>query len=373
MDDLCNKLICTRNENLFDVEDIIINILSRLPVKSLMICKSVSKQWWRLISSPNFTRLQLIRSQENPIYVFYPYSCRCHSEHFLTKIDGETTETLPGCNRRYFKGMICSFNGLICCINTEGIRCISIRTSLRLDIHIRNPATREVLLLPQSRGSKESPKIGVAFYPRTNEYKVFQFFNPAGKSHDKHSECEVYSSITGCWKGIGCVAHSPWSSNHICINGTVYWFIRSEKNGLIIVSILAVDMEENFSVISIPEEATLHTFLVSFEGCLSLVAGNVFDKNRFDMWILQDSKKSTWVRKCSDYMPILNIKQVKHVAVQKNEILFASMKQYFFYNMCSRTWREFNWVHDFRKRLSIPLAYTESLLPCKCWNWFSII
>ena len=281
MDDLCNKLICTRNENLFDVEDIIINILSRLPVKSLMICKSVSKQWWRLISSPNFMRLQLIRSQENPIYVFYPYSCRCHSEHFLTKIDGETTETLPGCNRRYFKGMICSFNGLICCINTEGIRCISIRTSLRLDIHIRNPATREVLLLPQSRGSKESPKIGVAFYPRTNEYKVFQFFNPAGKSHDKHSECEVYSSITGCWKGIGCVAHSPWSSNHICINGTVYWFIRSEKNGLIIVSILAVDMEENFSVIGIPEEATLHTFLVSFEGCLSLVAGNVFDKNRF--------------------------------------------------------------------------------------------
>ena len=366
MDDLCNKLICTRNENLFDVEDIVINILSRLPVKFLMICKSVSKQWWRLISSPNFMRLQLIRSQENPIYVFYPYSCRCHSEHFLTKIDGETTETLPGCNRRYFKGMICSFNGLICCINTEGIRCISIRTSLRLDIHIRNPATREVLLLPQSRGSKKSPKIGVAFYPRTNEYKVFQFFNPAGKSHDKHSECEVYSSITGCWKGIGCVAHSPWSSNHICINGTVYWFIRSEKNGLIIVSILAVDMEENFSVIGIPEEATLHTFLVSFEGCLSLVAGNVFDKNRFDMWILQDSKKSTWVRKCSDYMPILNIKQVKHVAVQKNEILFASMKQYFFYNMCSRTWREFNWVHDFRKRLSIPLAYTESLLPCKC-------
>ncbi|RVW94786.1 hypothetical protein CK203_029907 [Vitis vinifera] len=197
MDDLCNKLICTRNENLFDVEDIIINILSRLPVKSLMICKSVSKQWW--------------------------------SEHFLTKIDGETTETLPG------------------------IRCISIRTSLRLDIHIRNPATREVLLLPQSRGSKESPKIGVAFYPRTNEYKVFQFFNPAGKSHDKHSECEVYSSITGCWKGI-------------------------------------VDMEENFSVIGIPEEATLHTFLVSFEGCLSLVAGNVFDKNRFDMWILQDTE-----------------------------------------------------------------------------------
>ena len=366
MDDLCNELICSRNESLFELEnDIAINILSRLPVKSLMICKSVSKHWWRLISSPDFMRLQLIWSQENPGYVFFPYACRCHSEHFLTKIDGETTETLAGCNNRYFRNIICSFNGLICCIKNEGIR-FRTRISYRQDLYICNPATREFLLLPQSRGSEESPKIGVAFYPRTSEYKVFRFFSPAGKSHETRNVCEVYSSINGSWKGTGCVAHSPWRSKHICVNGTVYWFIRSKKDGLSIVSILAVDMVENFSVISIPEEATRHTFLVSFEGCLSLVAGNALNKSRFDMWILQDNKNSTWIRKCSDDMPFLSIGRVTHVAVQKNEILFASVQQYFFYNMCSKTWREFNWVHDFRKKFSIPSTYTESLLPCKC-------
>lgn len=180
-----------------------------------------------------------------------------------------------------------------------------------------------------------------------------------------HNECEVYSSIHGSWRGIGCVAYRPRNSQHICINGTTYWFIKSKKDGLSIVSILAVDMKENFSVISIPEEATRRNFLVSFEGCLSIVTANVLNKNRFDMWILQDSKKSLWIRKCSDDMPISNIRRVKHVVVQKNEILFASLRQYYLYNMCSKIWIEFNWVHDFRKKFSFPLTYTESLLPCK--------
>lgn len=100
-----------QNENVFEMEDIITNILSRLPVKSLMICKSVSKYWWRLICSPSFMRMQLNRSQENPCYVFYPYACWNRNIHFLTKTDGETTEILSGCDRYYFRGMICSFNG----------------------------------------------------------------------------------------------------------------------------------------------------------------------------------------------------------------------------------------------------------------------
>lgn len=137
------------------------------------------------------------------------------------------------------------------------------------------PATREVLLLPQGRKSENVPKIGVAFGPGINEYRVFLFFCTIGESQDKHNECEVYPSITGSWKGIGRVAHSPWgSSEHVCINGIGYWFVRSEKDGLIVVSILAVDMEENFSVINIPEEKTLYPCLVNLEGCFSLVAEN---------------------------------------------------------------------------------------------------
>ncbi|KAJ9672004.1 hypothetical protein PVL29_025585 [Vitis rotundifolia] len=359
MDDFGSKL--------FEVADIITNILSRLPVKSLIICKSVSKHWRSLICSPNFMRLQLLRSKEYPTYLFFPYTHWGRKVHFLTKTDGETTETLPGCDGYRFKDMICSFNGLICCINCEGlIFCKRTRTTGRLEIRIYNPATREVLLLPRGRNLGEEPKIGVAFGPRINGYKVFRFFCTTGETQDKHNECEVYSSITGSWKGIGRVAHSPWgSSKHVCINGIVYWFVRSEKDGLTVGFILAVDVEENFSVINIPEEKTLHPCLVNLEGHLSLVAANGVDKDRFDIWVLYDSKESIWVKKWSDYMPIFNIKQVNYVAVRKNEILFGSVKHYLFYNMVTRTWRELNWGHSCRDRFSFPMTYTESLLPCK--------
>ncbi|RVW94793.1 hypothetical protein CK203_029908 [Vitis vinifera] len=283
MDDSCNKLVCARNKSLFDLEDIITDILLRLPMKCLMLCNVL----------------------------------------FLTKVHGETTETIPGCSRHWCKHMICSFNGLICSISYKSF----FEKKVHMGIVIFNPITQEVLLLPQSRLSAEVPKIGVAFGSRMNGYKVFRFFNPSGKSQDKHHECEVYSSITGSWKGI-------------------------------------VDMEENFSVIGIPVEATLYPFLVSIEGCLSLVAKNVCD-NRFDIWILQDSKEFIWVKKCTAYMHAFNIKEVNHVTALKNKILFASGRRYFFYNMCSKTWREFDWGRDFQKRVSSPLVYTESLLPCK--------
>ncbi|RVW37334.1 hypothetical protein CK203_087741 [Vitis vinifera] len=214
---------------------------------------------------------------------------------FLTKVHGQTTETIPGCSRHWCKHMICSFNGLICSISYKSF----FEKKVHMGIVIFNPITQEVLLLPQSRLSAEVPKISVAFGSRMNGYKVFRFFNPSGKSQDKHHECEVYSSITGSWKGIGSVAYNPSSSQHICIDGTVYWFIKSVRNGLIIGSILAVDMEENFSVIGIPVEATLYPFL--------------------------DSKEFIWVKKCTAYMHAFNInKEVNHVTALKNKILFAS-------------------------------------------------
>eukprot|EP00261_Vitis_vinifera_P031285 XP_019072528.1 PREDICTED: uncharacterized protein LOC109121752 isoform X2 [Vitis vinifera] len=104
MDDYGSKLKYTQNENVFEVEEIFTNILLRLPVKSLLICKSVCKYWWSLICSRSFMNLHLIQSQENPTYVFHRYTLRGGNIHLLTKADGETTESfLPGCPGFYSK------------------------------------------------------------------------------------------------------------------------------------------------------------------------------------------------------------------------------------------------------------------------------
>ena len=384
MDDYGSKLKYTQNENVFEVEEIFTNILLRLPVKSLLICKSVCKYWRSLICSRSFMNLHLIQSQENPTYVFHRYTLRGGNIHLLTKADGETTESfLPGCPGFYSKGMICSFNGLICCIDiqTHFLRkWIQRRTpdthiynpvigkGLRrstLDILVCNPATQQVLLLPPTPESKYPGAVGVSFGPTINEYKVFQFFY-----REMHLyECWVYSSITGSWKSIGTIAHCPSGScNHACINGIVYWFSISIIDGRLVGHILAVDREEKFSIIRIPEEETLNPFLVNLEGCLCLVTLHKLDQNRFDIWALQDSKESVWIKKWNDYIPTtFDSEPVRSVAVRKNEILFANSKLYVFYNMRTRSWRNFNRdpKHGLEELFSLPMAYTESLLPCK--------
>ena len=371
MDDFGSKLIrVTQNDNVFEVEDILTNILSRLPVKSLLICKSVSKYWRDLICSPSFMHSHLVQSRENSSYAFYPsYPSWDGNIPLLTKTERKTTRSFLDCDGFYLKRMVCSFNGLICCIYFHGpIFYEWIKDSSTFDIHICNPATREVLLLPPTPTSEYIPKIGVSFGPTIgvsfgptiNEYKVFQFCHRKEQLY----ECKVYSSIVGSWKSMGTVPHTPYSSsNHVCINETVFWFSLSIIDGRVVGHILAVDREENFSIIRIPKEETMRPFLVNIEGCLCLVARRGL--GRLDIWALQDSKESVWVKKWSDNIPRnFKIEQLCYVTVQKNEILFANWVRSVIYNMETRTWRGCNWEHGREDMFSLPMAYTESLLPC---------
>ena len=368
----------SHQNKVFEVEETLTNILVKLHVKSLLICKSVCKYWRSLICSPRFMRLHLIRCQENPSYIVHHYRSVNHI-HLLTKIDGESTQILPSSNRFYFKGMICSFNGLICCIEHR-IRhvCTCDHVDMYgmeyLSITIRNPATQQVFLLPSTPAlkcpnHKNLSTIGVSFHPTIYEYKVFQFFFKQWRPH----ECMVYSSITGSWKSITTsVKHLDSSNKHVCINGTVYWLCKSLLDGWLVDHILAIDWEENFSIIRIPEEETMNSVLGNLEGCLSIVVV-VEDRPfeyRFDIWVLEDSKKSIWVKKLSDYMSFSTKDRILWVVVQVNEILFGTKKQYSLYNIHTKSWRVFNWACGPYWSFLLPVTYGESLLPCKCYIFY---
>ncbi|KAK9269491.1 hypothetical protein L1049_001266 [Liquidambar formosana] len=393
MADIGGKLICRRNDNwikLDFVDDIISNILSRVPVRSLGIWKTVSKHWHTFICSPDFIGLQLSWSRENPIYIIYPYVDEIMTLYLL-KANGDLEQIiLPGFEDVPFPTMTCSYNGLICCINYA---CPSPKVT-DVDIRICNPATRDVLLLPKGSPSKVEPTIGVAFGSRVNEYKVFRFFEKRIKkedgkednelietevswgfsyedwesdseSNEEPPDCEIYSSITGSWRGIGSVEYRPMGYHYVCVNGIVYWFIGTKYYSTIPVSILSVDMEENFRTIDLPAEATEHSFLVDLQGCLLLIIVGDEHDHSLDIWVLQDRNESTWVNRCSSNIPIEANESVNSVSARKNELLFTTSFHYFIFNLDDKTWREvIFYAAGFDTDFSVAFSFTESLLPC---------
>lgn len=356
------------------MEDIFADILSRVPVKSLLVLKSVSKLWYRLIRSPNLINMQLSRSQENPTYIVYPYMDEV-MDIYLIKSNGEILEmiTLPGFENLSPLSLICSYTGLICCINYPWVSESNKDEVNMTDFEIRicNPATREVFLLPKGCPSEKRLSIGVGFGPKTFEYKVFRFFHSKCESEDIHLECEVYSSDIGSWRGIGAsehypmgFQHCPLGSNHVYVEGKVYWFVASEEDHDIPGSILSVDMEENFRTINLPAEVTEHSFLVDLEGCLSLVV--VYDDDEiFDIWVLHNSNEPNWERIQSDYVAFSNIECVHFVAARKKGLFFITTDRYLLYNLKRRTWTELDFSDAFEKNLPVVYPFTETLLPCK--------
>ena len=241
--------------------------------------------------------------------------------------------------------------------------------NVNFSINIYNPATQEVFLLPPAPAS-ECPNhnyistFGVSFHSTIIEYKVFQFFF----REEQPYECMVYSSTTGSWKSIANVVHGPNSSNeHVCINGIVYWFYQSRLDERLVGYILAVVWEEIFSIIRIPKEETMKPFLVNLEGCFCLVVvakvnGNFRDI--FDIWVLEDSKESVWVKKLSDHISFSTSDPILCVVGRVNEIFFGTRKQYLLYNIHTRISKVFNWACGPYWSTSLLVAYAESLFPC---------
>ncbi|XP_058187735.1 F-box protein At5g49610-like [Rhododendron vialii] len=148
-------------------EDVLMEILSRLSVKSLLRCKSVSRNWYSLIRNPSFISLHHIRAQPHDCvslvrtdnnytyhWFFYLFPYQTSIQH----LDLSFTERLDlSCFRIHG-----SCNGLMC--HSE---------MLRSNIMICNPATRECRLLPQPPyHTWFTNYVGFAFDSKTNDYIV---------------------------------------------------------------------------------------------------------------------------------------------------------------------------------------------------------
>ncbi|CAL5442270.1 unnamed protein product [Camellia sinensis] len=190
----------------FFPDEIMVEILQRLPTKSLMKFRSVSKSWNSLITSPNFINTHLthsltsnsyINSYDNlPLMIFR----QCVSippprtEHYKLCIDTEDSFDeykdleMPIKSRclpffyaiGYAKGLFCLF---------EQDR-----------FFLWNPSIRKSMAMPKPTIKVAFHRHGFGFDPRNNDYKVVRIVNFYPTMEAPTTHIEVYSLNAGSWK-----------------------------------------------------------------------------------------------------------------------------------------------------------------------------
>ncbi|CAL5376504.1 unnamed protein product [Camellia sinensis] len=209
-------------------EDLLTEILLRLPAKSLIRFKSVSKNWLHLISDSHFAvnHSRRIRNSSmiSGLFFYFDYS---RSELHSVSLHAHPNRSLPtlsfldavGGDRPFRIRSAC--NGLILCQSYQ-IVC----NRFRKNYVVCNPTTQKFTLLPQLDClslSCELWGVYLAFDPSKSPHYKVVFFRPC-------YQFDIYSSETASWKQITVSECEPLGDclEGVFWNGAIHWLSHED-------------------------------------------------------------------------------------------------------------------------------------------------
>ncbi|KAK9285575.1 hypothetical protein L1049_024770 [Liquidambar formosana] len=181
-------------------QEVLTEIFTRLPIKSLLRCTSVCKSWYSLIKNPSFITTHL-NSNTSPLLLLRHCTENYEEDRYSLHFDNDTLDLYSklDCPFKSFTGY---FKIVGYC---HGLLCLS-------DCHIEptflwNPSIRVYVTLPKpsvtfgSHGP-HTVVLGFGFDSLTNDYKVVRIVSIDSNGVRYSQEVEVYTLSTGAWRGI---------------------------------------------------------------------------------------------------------------------------------------------------------------------------
>ncbi|KAK1431317.1 hypothetical protein QVD17_07774 [Tagetes erecta] len=305
-------------------EEIIEQILTRLPVESILRFKSVSKPWLSLISNPSFTNLQLTQAtlaHRSSLFISI-YDTLTRKLYFLSAAHegGHVTHLF----KPFDQIMItCEettelehLNGLVLFSSGNGYN------KHMSFAYVINPSTRKIYKLPHP--PSELVRSSYSYYlfgfdESRNEHKILHikmFRSILSNKPYKHAKVEVmiFSMSNVSWRKINvdlpCDMVIDWnigSKHSVCVNSVIHLVLQNRNE------ILSFDLRtEKFLLINLPVECVAYTvyeryhdkglntiisskpFLMKINGFLGFICHKT--RNEIDVWILKDYENRVWVR-----------------------------------------------------------------------------
>ncbi|CAN1288838.1 F-box protein At3g07870 [Linum perenne] len=334
MDLNCNKRMKKNSSPTSTVMDllpseIIQDILSRLPITSLVQFRCVCSSWRALAADPHLTNLSLSRhagasssssaatNLEDPCLILHcDFPIRNQLYFADLAADGEEKYRLRRIQAPFWSTMpefdiIGSCNGLLC-----------LSDSLYGDaLYVYNPFSGKFLELPKSsRYADQEVVFGFGFHPTTKEYKVIKivYYRNGGSSRPGYprsrrtvfplSEVQILTLGTPEWRIQDKISHQLIRRpGEALVNGRLHWVTRPRRYNPV-RRLISFDLgDEQFREVAKPESGGLSRCnfnLVALKSCLG--AAVYCNYGRLEIWVMKEyNVKESWVKEYSigAYMP----------------------------------------------------------------------
>ncbi|XP_059282903.1 F-box/kelch-repeat protein At3g23880-like [Lycium ferocissimum] len=305
-------------------EDVIFEILTRLPAASLIRFKCVCRFWYSLVKNPNFISKHFHNLSSKKIYLRLLISRRGNitNKRILSLSINDTFDVFINQDFPSFFNdkfghvrLIGPCNGIVCLCGYPD------------NIVLWNPSIRDYKILPQSQiqrlvgSTVRGSDFGLGFDQKKNDHKVIQVLFCLSIDRVVVYQIEIYSLNENSWrkyKGIVPAkikyGNSSWSM--VYKNETFCWLAQDGDNHEVILSFNM--SEETFQNTTLPscigifgeQEIRSVWVIVPFKESISLIVYCLKEVGKyFDIWVISElGVKNCW-NKLQRIGPLLRVER----------------------------------------------------------------
>ncbi|KAL0648622.1 hypothetical protein Bca4012_046913 [Brassica carinata] len=288
-------------------DDLIFEIFSRLPAKSIPRCRCLSKLWASILVRQDFTEQYVKRSSARPqlLFAFQEYG----EVFFFSAPQNQEDDNSSPITASYHMSFPVSrvreiyspISGLVCVKDERILKGMKTPVTVWM---ICNPSTGQSFTLPRikTRKKRSSVRSFFGYDPVEKQFKVLSMTFASDIIDDAIStdhQVLTLQTVKLSWRMIECsVPHYP-GCNSVCINGVLYYKAENRADSPAYGEVIIVSFDfrsEKFSFIELVKPYILG--LINFNGKLASVMpsdSNSFNRaSTIDLRVLDDIEKNEW-------------------------------------------------------------------------------
>ncbi|KAG7023450.1 F-box protein, partial [Cucurbita argyrosperma subsp. argyrosperma] len=288
--------------------DIPFDVLSRLPTKTLVEMRSVSKGWHELISDRSFVQAQFQKTGLTLSgFIFQEKYQKCLDDiktfsYMPVNADSKVQKMVLGFLPEDVV-ILASCNGLVCCRS-----CFP--TQRPTIIYVCNPLFEKWVSFEVAQLDRFS-NIALAFDPildpvnTSTNFRIVRIQQLENEQEELHYTFKIYSSKTGTWKESNEVCYSKGNllkNRGIYAKGILHWLTDTDQ-------ILAFDTEKELSLL-ISSPIPVLEFFINVPGTcigesMGLLHFIMICEDGIIVWYLEDYFETKWMLKHSKRLQVI--------------------------------------------------------------------